>query len=123
MSLETLLDHKCNIYHIVETQTSPGYGLATSASFSYPENPDLQQVPCHFAVRSADAGATLIQHEPQNDLTWRTKLVLPLGTDIRRNDKVVSLDTGLEYTAEQPRNIRNHHLFVYVQRLKEQKPL
>ena len=40
MSLENLLDHTCDIYHIREEQQSPGYGLPVSPSFDYPEEPD-----------------------------------------------------------------------------------
>ena len=48
---------------------------------------------------------------------------MSIGTDIRINDKVVDCETGLEYTAERPRNIRDHHIFVYIKRTKEQEAL
>ena len=53
----------------------------------------------------------------------RIKLTLPLGTDVRLNDKIVDCDTGLEYTAEKPINVRNHHLFVYVKKIDEERYL
>ena len=37
MSLENLLNHTCDIYHVVEGEKSPGYNLPASPSFSYPE--------------------------------------------------------------------------------------
>lgn len=41
MSLENLLNHSCNIYHLQKGGDSPGYGLAASPTFSYPEEPDI----------------------------------------------------------------------------------
>ena len=51
------------------------------------------------------------------------KLTLPAGTDVRLNDKIVSSETGLEYTAGQPRNIRGHHMTVKIYRTAQQRPL
>lgn len=121
MALEDLLDHSCNIYHMVKTDKSPGYGLPTAATFSYPEAPDLKGVRCHFAVGRATAFVS--QGKPQTTLEGKTKLVLPAGTDIRINDKVVDLSNGMEYTAELPRNIRGHHVAVTLRREDSQKPL
>ena len=53
----------------------------------------------------------------------KKKLTLPIGTDVRLNDKIVDCDTGLEYTAEQPVNVRGHHLFVYLKRKNGQEAL
>lgn len=121
MSLEMLLDHLCDIYHIQEATTSPGYGLAASPSFSYPEKPDIEAQQCHFGVRSQSV--TITQTAPANLMDAKIKLTLPAGVDIRLNDKIVDCDTGLEYTAEQPRNIRGHHLFVYIKKKGEQQAL
>lgn len=121
MSLENLLDHTCDIYHIREEQKSPGYGLPASPSFNYPTEPDLKAVPCHFGVRSQSV--VVVQTEPANLMQASIKLTLPAGTDIRLNDRIVDCGTGLEYTAEQPRNIRNHHLFVQVKKKDGQEAL
>lgn len=121
MSLEALLDHSCDIYHVVKEDKSPGYGLPASPSFSYPAEPDIIGQTCHFGVRSASVSVT--QTAPANLMDAKIKLTLPVDTDIRINDKIVDCDTGLEYTAEMPRNIRNHHLYVYIKRTEEQKAL
>ena len=105
MAIEDFFDHRCSIYHTQQESTSPGYGLPGSPKFKYPKQPDLEEVPCHFGVRSA------------------SKLTLPAGTDIRLNDKIVSSETGLEYTAGQPRNIRGHHMTVKIYRTAQQRPL
>lgn len=121
MSFEALLDHKCDIYHIIEGERSPGYNLPASPSFSYPTEPDIADQACHFGVRSASV--TVTQTAPANIMDSRTKLLLPIGTDARLNDKVVNRATGEEYTAEQPVNIREHHLFVYVKKIGEERHL
>ena len=61
--------------------------------------------------------------QPQNDMDSDIKLTLPAGTDVRLNDKIVSSETGLEYTAGQPRNIRGHHMTVKIYRTAQQRPL
>ena len=121
MSLENLLDHKCDIYHLKKSESSVGYNLPSSVSFNYRDSPDLKNVICHFGVESFDSSVE--QKNPQNVLKEKIKLTLPIGTDIRINDKVIDCDTGLEYTAERPRNIRDHHIFVYIKRTKEQEAL
>lgn len=121
MSLEALLDHTCDIYHLTKGETTPGYGLPASPSFTYPDTPDIAGVTCHFGVRSQSV--TVTQEAPANVMDAKIKLTLPKGTDVRINDRIVDCTTGLEYTAEQPRNIRDHHIFVYIKRLEVQKPL
>lgn len=121
MSIENFFDHQCDIYHLIGDEKSPGYNLPASPAFTYPKTPDEASVPCHFGVRSFNP--TIQQTQPANEYEVKIKLTLPIGTDIRRNDKIVELSTGLEYTAEQPRNVRNHHLFVHIKRIEEQKPL
>ncbi|MCC8136255.1 MAG: YqbH/XkdH family protein [Ruminococcus sp.] len=121
MSIENFFDHKCDIYHIAEESRSPGYSLPDSPAFSYPDEPDEADIPCHFAVKSFSH--TMQQTQPANELEAKIKLTLPADTDVRRNDKIVELSTGLEFTAMQPRNVRGHHLFVFIQRTDAQKPL
>lgn len=121
MAFEDFLNHRCDIYHNREEQTSPGYGLAASPSFHYPEDPDIREQKCHFGVKTRNV--TITQTASANLMDAKIKLALPMGTDIRINDKIVDCATGLEYTAEQPVNVRNHHIFVYVKRTGGQKAL
>ena len=114
MAFEDLLDHKCAIYHMTKDTKSVGYGIETS-KFDYPEEPDINNVPCHFNVKNNGNGS-IEQTEDANVYIVVGKLQLPLDTDVRVNDKIVDLCTGLVYTAEIPRNIRNHHMMVQVQR-------
>jgi len=119
--IKDFFDHKCNIFHLKKGQASPSYGLPSSNTFEYADTPDIKELECHFGVKSANV--TIIQQKPQNNMDARIKLTLPIGTDIRLNDKIIDCDTHLEYTAEQPRNIRKHHKFVYIKRVERQKPL
>ncbi len=121
MSLEALLNHSCDIYHVKKDDVSPGYGLAASPSFSYPEEPDIAGQPCHFSVKSRNVSIT--QTAPANLMDAKIKLTFPVGVDVRLNDRIVDCATGLAYTAEQPVNVREHHLFVFIQREEAQKPL
>ncbi len=121
MSLENLLNHLCDIYHLQKNQVSPGYGLPASPAFSYPATPDIQGQQCHFGVRSQSV--SIIQTAPANLMDAKIKLTLPAGTDVRVNDKIIDCTTGLEYTAEPPVDVRGHHIFVYVKKLERQKPL
>ncbi len=114
MSFEAMLNHKCDIYHIKKSLSSPGYNLPGSPSFSYPDDPDIIDQPCHFCVKSGTR--VIVQNEPQADYQAQIKLVLPIGTDIRLNDKIVDKASGYEYTADIPVRVQNHHLFVMVRR-------
>jgi len=119
--IEDFFDHKCDIYHVIKGEGSPGYGLPGSPTFEYPAAPDIAARDCHFGVRGESV--TIVQQQPQNDLNARTKLTLPAGADVRLNDKIVDCKTGYAYTAEIPRNIRDHHIFVYIKRTDVQKAL
>lgn len=121
MAIEDFLDHKCDIYHIIETKASPGYNLPASSNFKYPETPDIAEVPCHFGVKGQTL--TIVQQQPQNDMETEIKLTLPAGTDIRTNDQIRDCATGYFYTAKVPRNIRGHHTFAYIQRTTPQRAL
>lgn len=112
MAFGELLDHKCAIFHVKTETKGMGYGIKTD-SFVYPDEPDLPLVPCHFNVQ--DTG-TLEQTEDANEYIVVGKLNLPCGTDVQVNDKIIDLDSGIAYYAEIPRNIRNHHMIVQIQR-------
>ena len=110
--IEDFFDHTCDIYHIQESSASPGFNLPSSPKFTYPDIPDISDHPCHFGIKSQ--AVTIGQTEPVNLMDAKIKLTLPIGTDVRLNDKIVDCLTNLEYTAELPHNIRGHHIFVYI---------
>ena len=115
MAWEDMLNHKCDIFHVQNDTNSLGYGVSDTEHYSYPNKADIEDVDCHFHVKTGRY--VISQTEPANDYSARVKLSLPFGTDIRINDKVVSKKTGFSYIAELPRTIRNnHHIIVYCNR-------
>ncbi|MBO5610573.1 MAG: DUF3599 family protein [Eubacterium sp.] len=120
MAWEDMLNHQCDIYHVDKTEINLGYGITDTENFSYPEVPDLEDVACHFHIKTGSYVIT--QNEPVNNYDARVKVSFPIGTDIRVNDKVVSKETGFTYIAELPRTIRNdHHIIVFCNRQDDVK--
>ncbi len=117
------MEHTCDIYHLKKTAESPGYALREAPHFSYGENPDLRGVKCHFCSKYRYRDTLITQREPTNEYDGRIKLVLPINTDIRLNDKVVDTSQGLEYTAQIPKVIRGHHISVFIKRTEAQEAL
>lgn len=113
MAIEDFFNHRCSIYHIQEDSTSPGWGLPGSPDFTYPDTPDIEHLPCHFNVGASE---NMIQQDPYNAYIYTGKLNLPAGTDVRVNDKIIREDTGMEFVAQSPEDIRGHHMTVVVQR-------
>lgn len=116
MAFDDLLDHKCAIYHLKDKKDGKtlGFGIEDT-DFYYDKIPDLDNIPCHFNVKNSGIGS-MEQTEDANEYIMVGKLQLPLGTEVYVNDKIVDLGTGLIYTAEIPRNIRDHHIMVQIQR-------
>ncbi len=112
MAIEDFFEQRCSIYHLEKIVVDMGYGI-TSTKYGYPEVPNIENVPCHFNV---EASAGLNQTEVANEYLYTGKLQLPVGTDVRVNDKIIESSTGLEYYAQVPRTVRNHHTIVMVQR-------
>lgn len=117
MAFEDMLDHRCAIYHMQKEEKNLGYGIK-AGSFTYSDTPNLYDVPCHFNV---DDSGNIEQTEDANEYIVVGKLQLPAGTEVYVNDKIVDLGNGIEYTAEIPRNIRDHHMIVNVQRKGKMK--
>ena len=66
MSIEAFFDHKCDIYHLIKEQKSPGFNLPSAPSTStYPKIADESGVECHFTIRVGN-NTSLVQNEPQN---------------------------------------------------------
>lgn len=121
MAIDELFDHRCDVFHLIREKGSIGYGLDESFSYSYGDVPDIKNLPCHFGLKYRDT--MMQQGEPANKYYARVKLALPVGTDIRLNDKVVDRDTGLAYTAQIPKEVRGSHVIVFVKRTEIQQPL
>lgn len=116
MALEDFFEHTCTLFHAQKGNSDLGYGISDQNSFLYPHEAEEKDkgIPCHFSLKTGTYHVA--QGEPQNTYAARLKLSLPIGTDIRVNDKVISGVTGYAYIAEIPRSIRDHHIIVYVNR-------
>ena len=62
MAFEDLLDHRCDIYHMVKGEKDMGFAIKQTG-FSYPKVPDVEDVACHFNVNAnaEDLGAEAIR--------------------------------------------------------------
>jgi hypothetical protein len=114
MAWEDFFNHRCSIFHIKQQPSDLGYGVENEHSFGYGEEADLADVKCHFGVKTGEVH--IAQKDPFNEYYARIKLTLPIGTDIRVNDKVISRESGFSYIAEVPRVIQEHHIIVYIHR-------
>jgi len=115
----------CDIYHVTETAVNVGYGIPSSSVMDWPESPDETDVSCHFHVKNGTM--QLDQQDPYTELDGMIKLSLPYGTDIRKNDIVVSktsesIESGLKFRASVPRTIcGKHHMTVMLHREDDMK--
>jgi hypothetical protein len=112
---DELLDHRCDIYHLIDGKKTAGYGIKTNYISEHEENPSLTDVPCHFH-NSQSNFLRIEQSTPYSRLSGETKLTLPVGTDIRKNDMIRDCGTGMKYRADMPKTIRGHHISVTVRR-------
>lgn len=115
------LNDRCDVYHLRREDMAPGYGVPAHAAASYPKEPDLTDVPCHFNRRGGFGHLT--QGEPARAVYATIKINFPRGTDIRLNDRIVNNANGMTYTAGPPMEIRRHHIAVEVQAIGQQGEL
>ncbi|MBP2635551.1 MAG: hypothetical protein H6Q72_1458 [Firmicutes bacterium] len=110
MSFRSMLTDKCNIYHLRESNSSPGYGLPGESEYCYPDEPDAVDVPCKFTEKNQ----SIIQGEPGAEIIHNFGVNLMPSADVRLNDKLVW--NGMEFKAQIPQKIKNHHIEVAVTR-------
>ena len=117
------LNDRCDIYHLQTGEVSVGYGIsAATASHSYPDEPDLTDVPCHFNRHGIFEG--LGESAPARMYYGATKVQFPKGTDVRVNDRIVDKVTGVQYTISIPYMVgRNHHIAAQVSRMTQESRL
>ena len=114
------LKDKCDIYHLEASSVSAGYGIEATNVKEWQDKPSSVDVSCHFHVKN-DA-LQIAQAEPHAELQGNIKLSLPYGTDIRKNDLVISktcksIEAGLRFRADTPRTIfDDHHIIVMLRR-------
>lgn len=113
---EDYLRDTCDIYHLADTTMDAGYGITAQTVKDWQAEPGETGVACHFHVNNGSL--QWVQRDPDTDLDGQIKLSLPYGTDIRKNDLVVSgtsesVEPGIRFRASAPRTIHgNHHIVV-----------
>lgn len=116
MAWEDFLNHKCDIYHLVDAGDTGAYGILAAENLVPEEEPSETDVPCHFHISQKDL-TQLVQNEPETSIEGQMKLSLIIGTDIRKNDIVYSHEDGLRYRAGIPHIVaKNHHIIVTLYR-------
>lgn len=121
MYMDFLTD-RCDIYHLRSQDDRVGYGIPDQRLRGYPEKPDIEDAPCHFNRERLIAGA--MDSSPRRLDTAMTKLQLPLGIDVRVNDRIVDKESGCAFTAGVPRTVgRGHHIAVEVWRTGTQEAM
>lgn len=106
MSINNLMDHKCNIHHIIKTSSGGGFGLPAEDKYSYSKDPDILSQPCHFKLNKliiTDSG-------PAKSFSSTSHADFPIGTDVRPNDKIVDLETNIVYYCNIPKNLRGNRI-------------
>lgn len=106
MSLDSLLVHKCDIFHITTTSQGTSFGVPQKAKYGYPTEADLKDVPCYVK----EINQTISQGQPNNSIIQVIRITFSINTDIRLNDKI--LYNGSNYILQVPTNIRDSHWIV-----------
>lgn len=113
---DDFLNHRCNIYHLIDGTVSAGYGIREEASRETEGTASEQDVPCHFNIKNYST-LRIEQGEPFSAVDGEIKLTLPTGTDIRKNDVVENCENGLKFRADYPKTIYgSHHITVMLRR-------
>lgn len=124
MAIEDFFRHRCTIYHKESAPKVAKYGLPSSeVTHTYPEEPSLMDIPCFFDLGNGTINGSILQNEPQSTYNGATEVSLPIGTVIRKGDKVVDMRFNLEYTAGFPEDIRGKYLSVPLFRKASQEAL
>lgn len=111
---EDFFNHQCDIYHLSDSIVNAGYGIKLEKTKRETLVAGAKNVPCHFYVKSNSI--KVISKEPYSSIEGEIKLSLPIGTDILKNDIIMSHETGLYYRAGLPRRIQNHHITIILTR-------
>lgn len=103
MSFDSMLIHRCDVYHLTNEPQPTKYGVPQQAKRSYAETPDLADVPCYWQEQSQ----TVAQGQPNKTITQVYLVIFPPTADVRVNDKVIF--KGAEFTLQVPNDMRGHH--------------
>lgn len=103
MSVQGMLFHRCDIYHIQDDGRQVKYGVPLPPSKKYGDMPDLKDVPCYWEENSQ----SISQGTPNNRITQNFSVIFPIDADIRVNDQAVF--NGETFVFRLPVNVMGHH--------------
>lgn len=116
MAWEDFLNHRCDIYHLVDAGDAGAFGIRAAEHLVPEEIPSETDVHCHFHINQNNL-TRLTQNEPETAIEGQIKCSMEIGTDIRKNDIVFSHEDGLRYRAGVPRTVaHDHHIIVTLYR-------
>lgn len=123
MSIADFFDHTCDIYHQDGNEQGTAYsGLDTQKVKKYQTTPEIADIDCHFSLK--DENTNMAQGKPQRTADIFDTLALPVGTDVRTNDKIHDKTHNVYYTvAKPPKNIRGNHIKAKLWMLEPQQDL
>lgn len=115
MSINNLFDHSCNIYHQIIQEKELEYGLKSSNVYTYENEVSEKYIPCHFKNINDQR---ITQKEAFYASYDDIKVILPFGTNVVLNDKIVNAQTNEQYIAGFPINYRNSHIIVRLRKIE-----
>lgn len=104
--IENLMNHRCNIFHVIKSSSGGGFGLPSQDVYSYRDTPDISSQSCHFKLNRLIVNGT----GPAKSFSNNSHVDFPTGTDVRMNDKILDLETGIIYYANPPKSIRGNRI-------------
>ena len=110
MSLESLLDHSCDVYRLESKDSGSTYTNIPSPhnqqTHSYSDKPVITGEPCHFEEQNQN----VVQGDPATLFSQIMRITFLPDADIQLNDAVVW--DGVRYILQKPKSIREHHQIV-----------
>ena len=102
-----MMKDRANIFHQVTTTQVLVPNVDAKVNYSYLSVADIQNQVCQF-IANPQVNVTESQ---QNREQVDTQIIdFPIGTDVRKNDRVENLDTGEVFVISFVSNRRSHHL-------------
>ena len=113
MGIEDFFRHRCTICPSEEIMVVPAYGLPISDKVLTHKEPSYIEYPCYFGTGTAPV---VVYGEPTFIYDGCSEISLPNDTNIKRGDKIIDIQKGIEYLAGFPEDIRGKYMFVPLER-------
>lgn len=104
--IKSLLQFRCDIYHLTESGKDVGYGLPAETEYEYPIQPDKSGASCYYYI----VQNSTLQSAPNKELTLYYKVIFGPDEDIRFNDKITI--GGIPFILDLPEKKLSSHIEV-----------